>query len=52
MTCTIRPSRIGDRTDGNILLTGFQTNIIMISYLSLLSQDMSSRLGVRQGRSS
>jgi hypothetical protein len=36
----------------NILLSGFETNIILICYVSLLSQGMSFRLGVRQGRSS
>jgi hypothetical protein len=49
---TIRPWRIGDRTVGNILPTGSGTNIIMICYLSLLSQGMSSGLDVRQERSS
>jgi hypothetical protein len=44
--------RTGDRTVGNILLSGFRTNIILICYISLLSQSMSSGLGVRQGRSS
>jgi hypothetical protein len=55
MTCTIstiRPWRIGDRIVGNILLIGFGTNIIMICYLNLSSQGMSSELGVRQWRSS
>jgi hypothetical protein len=50
MTCTmntIRHLRIGDRTVGNILLSGFGTNIIMICYLSLSSQAMSFELGVR-----
>jgi hypothetical protein len=54
MTCRmsmIRPWRIGDRTVGNILLSGVGTNIILIYYISLLSQGMNSGLGVRQGRS-
>jgi hypothetical protein len=49
---TIRPWHIRDRIIGNILLTEFRINIIMICYLSLSSQGMNSRLGVRQGRSS
>jgi hypothetical protein len=48
----VRLWHTGDRTVGNILLSGFGTNIILICYISLLSQGMSSRLGVRQGRSS
>jgi hypothetical protein len=36
----------------NILLSGFETNIILIFYISVLSHGMSFGLGVRQGRSS
>jgi hypothetical protein len=53
MTCTMSTiRRTGDRTVDNILLSGFGTNIILICYVNLLSQGMSSGLGVRQGRSS
>jgi hypothetical protein len=41
----------GDRIVGNILLSRFGINIILICYVSLSSQSMSSGLGVRQGRS-
>jgi hypothetical protein len=49
---TIRPWRTGDRTISNILLSGFGTNIILIWYVTLSSQGMSSGLRVWQGRSS
>jgi hypothetical protein len=41
---TIRPWCTEDRTVGNILLSGFETNIILICYVSLSSQGMSSGL--------
>jgi hypothetical protein len=44
--------RIRDRTVDNILLRGFVTYFIMICYASLLSQDMSYEISVRQGCSS
>jgi hypothetical protein len=52
MMSTIRLWHNGDRIVGNILLSGFGTNIILIYYVSLLSQGMSSELGVRHGRRS
>jgi hypothetical protein len=44
---TIQPWHIEERTVGNILLRGFEINIILICYVRLSSQDMSSGLGVR-----
>jgi hypothetical protein len=52
MMSTIRLCHTGDRVIDNILLSGFETDIILICYVSLSSEDMSSGLGVRQGRSS
>jgi hypothetical protein len=46
----IQPWRTGEKTIGNILLSGLATNIILIYYVSLSSQDMSSGLGVRHGK--
>jgi hypothetical protein len=40
--------RTGDRTVDSILLHGFGTFFIMICYSSLLSQDMSYDIDVRQ----
>jgi hypothetical protein len=51
MMSTIMLRHTGDKILGNILLSGFGTNIVLICYVSLSSQDMSSELGVRQGRS-
>jgi hypothetical protein len=47
---TIRLWRIRDKIIDNILLSGFGTNIL-IYYISLSSQGMSSGIDVRQGRS-
>jgi hypothetical protein len=49
---TIPPWPTGEKTVCNILLRRSRTNIILICYIRLSSQDMSSKLGVRQGRSS
>jgi hypothetical protein len=46
------PWRTRDRTVDSILLRGFVTYFIMICYTSLLNQDMSYEIGVRQGYSS
>jgi hypothetical protein len=54
-TCRIilrRPWRTGDRIIDSILLRDFGTYFIMICYASLLSQDMSYGIGVRQECSS
>jgi hypothetical protein len=48
---TIWPWHTGERIVGNILMRGFGKSIILICYVWLSSQGMSSRLDVRQGRS-